>query len=292
MLYDNSLAITYKYATPADGGRHIFRMMPKDIAGVQRVVAASPTFKPEPAEWTRRTDFFGNDFIEADFVGSQSDMTFGVRARVERLVTAAPVDTSVSLAALKSEWESFASVDGHSPLHFLGRSDRITPQAEITDYARGFAGAATAMQVVVALGQALHRDMKFDAKATTVNTPVLEAFRKRRGVCQDFTHVMITGLRALGIPAGYVSGFLRTDPPPGKPRLEGADAMHAWVQAWCGRAAGWIEYDPTNNVFALVNHIVVARGRDYSDVSPVRGLTRMVGEQKSTQKVTVTPLVS
>jgi len=290
MLYDISLAINYKYEAAADGGRHVFRMMPKDIAGIQRVVAASPTFTPAPAEWVKRTDFFGNDFIEADFVGSQSEMTFGVRARVERLLTEVPEDRSISLPELKAGLENFLSVEAASPLHFLGPSARIKPAVEITAYAMRYAGDLSVMRTVSKIGNALHSDMKFDAKATTVDTPVLDAFRKRRGVCQDFTHVMITALRSLGIPAGYVSGFLRTDPPLGKPRLEGADAMHAWVQAWCGPDAGWIEYDPTNNCFALVNHIVVARGRDYSDVSPVRGLTRMFGEQKSTQKVTVTPL--
>ena len=88
--------------------------------------------------------------------------------------------------------------------------------------------------------------MRYDPDATEVDTPLAEAFAARHGVCQDFSHIMIAGLRSLGIPAGYVSGFLRTMPPPGKPRLEGADAMHAWVRAWCGAEAGWIEYDPTN----------------------------------------------
>ena len=88
--------------------------------------------------------------------------------------------------------------------------------------------------------------MNFDPEATTVDTPPAEAFARRHGVCQDFAQVMIACLRGVGVPAGYVSGFLRTDPPPGQPRLEGADAMHAWVRAWCGWQAGWIEYDPTN----------------------------------------------
>lgn len=110
------------------------------------------------------------------------------------------------------------------------------------------------------------------------------------GVCQDFAQVMIACLRGIGIPAGYVSGFLRTLPPPGRPRLEGADAMHAWVRAWCGWQAGWIEYDPTSAQVAGSDHIVVARGRDYGDVAPVKGVLRIAGDQKTEHAVDVVPV--
>ena len=154
----------------------------------------------------------------------------------------------------------------------------------------GGAGAGTACEAVLAVGRALHAEMRFDAEATEVDTTPREAFDARHGVCQDFTHVMIACLRGIGIPAGYVSGFLRTRPPPGKPRLEGADAMHAWVRAWCGREMGWIAYDPTNAMPEGEDHIVAARGRDYSDVAPVRGVTRSAGGHETTQAVDVIPL--
>ena len=147
----------------------------------------------------------------------------------------------------------------------------------------------TTLAIVRALSDALHRHMAFDAEATTVDTAPAEAFRERRGVCQDFTHIMIAGLRGIGIPARYVSGVLRTDPPPGGERLEGADAMHAWVSAWCGNETGWVEFDPTNAVAAGSDHIVIGYGRDYSDVAPVRGVLRSSGAQKSSQAVDVTP---
>ena len=130
----------------------------------------------------------------------------------------------------------------------------------------------------------------FDPEATTVDTPPAEAFARRHGVCQDFAQVMIACLRGVGIPAGYVSGFLRTNPPPGQPRLEGADAMHAWVRAWCGWQTGWIEFDPTNAIPAGTDHIVVARGRDYGDVAPVKGVLRIAGEQKTEHAVDVVPV--
>jgi transglutaminase-like putative cysteine protease len=109
-------------------------------------------------------------------------------------------------------------------------------------------------------------------------------------VCQDFSHVLIMALRSLGIPAGYVSGFLRTIPPPGKERLEGADAMHAWVRVWCGEADGYIELDPTNDIPAGSDHIVVGYGRDYADVAPVIGVLKSYGNQKITQAVDVVPV--
>jgi transglutaminase-like putative cysteine protease len=148
----------------------------------------------------------------------------------------------------------------------------------------------TTLQAVETIGLAIDRTMTFEPGSTQVNTPPEEAFARRRGVCQDFTHIMIGCLRAIGIPAAYVSGFLRTRPPEGKPRLEGADAMHAWVRAWCGPQVGWVEYDPTNGVRISDQHIVVAYGRDYGDVAPVRGVVRTSGTQQSSHAVDVAPL--
>ena len=121
-------------------------------------------------------------------------------------------------------------------------------------------------------------------------TKAADAFALRRGVCQDFSHVMIAGLRGLGIPAGYVSGFLRTIPPPGKERLEGADAMHAWVKVWCGLEAGWQEFDPTNGMRASNDHITVGYGRDYADVAPIVGVLKTTGSQTGEQAVDVIPV--
>ncbi|WP_034007179.1 transglutaminase-like domain-containing protein, partial [Pseudomonas aeruginosa] len=123
-----------------------------------------------------------------------------------------------------------------------------------------------------------------------VDTPVAEAFDMRAGVCQDFSHIMIAGLRGLGIPAGYVSGFLRTIPPAGKERLEGADATHAWVRVWCGLQLGWQEFDPTNAIPAGNDHITISHGRDYGDVSPISGVLKTSGAHEATQAVDVIPL--
>jgi transglutaminase-like putative cysteine protease len=135
----------------------------------------------------------------------------------------------------------------------------------------------------------MHADFVFDSSATEVTTPASEAFKARRGVCQDFAHIMISSVKGLGLPAAYVSGYLRTIPPLGQPRLEGADATHAWVALWCGVELGWIGFDPTNAVLAQNDHIVLARGRDYSDVAPIDGIILAPGRQTLNVQVDVIP---
>ena len=127
------------------------------------------------------------------------------------------------------------------------------------------------------------------SSASAWSTPLGEVFEKRHGVCQDFAHVMIAGLRGLGLPAAYVSGYLRTIPPPGQPRLQGADATHAWVSVWCGEGIGWIGFDPTNDLLVENDHIILAIGRDFSDVSPVDGI--IVGSRKQKLNVAVDVLL-
>ena len=291
MLYDVTLKIEYSYASAADASRQIMRLMPLDLPGEQRLVVGTQEVDPKPQEWINRNDFFGNRSVEIAYTRAHRDIVFTMQSRVERFERAAPQDTSPALAGLGVEIERSAGLDAMAPHHFLGTSQRVRPQRATTGYARSLTTeATTTYEAVIAIGKALYDDMTYDAEATTVDTPMLEAFEGRRGVCQDFSHIMIACLRGIGIPAGYVSGFLRTTPPPGKPRLEGADAMHAWVRAWCGASMGWIEYDPTNAIAVGANHIVVARGRDYSDVAPVKGMLRTSGDHTTEQYVDVVPL--
>lgn len=291
MIYDIGMTIAYEYDRPAVAGRHVLRLMPADVPGTQRRITGALSIRPEPAEQRHFTDFFGNAAVEVAFRDAHDEILFRVSARVERLAPPASLDMSPPLARLRDEILDARSLDGEAPHHFLGASPRTAPAAEMTAYAlEQVPPGATAVGAVEAIGLALHRDMNFDPEATTVDTPPSEAFARRHGVCQDFAQVMIACLRGIGIPAGYVSGFLRTDPPPGQPRLEGADAMHAWVRAWCGWDAGWIEFDPTNAIRAGTDHILVARGRDYGDVAPVKGVLRIVGGQKTEHAVDVVPV--
>jgi transglutaminase-like putative cysteine protease len=291
MLYDIGLTIAYEYDRPAVAGRHLLRLMPADLPGLQRRISGMLSILPQPAERRPLHDFFGNEAFEVAFRAEHDEILFRVAARVERIPQSPGLDISPRIERLGDEVAEYRGLDADAPHHFLGQSPRTAPSPEMTAYAREqLASGATAAAGVQAIGLALHRDMRFDPEATTVETPASEAFDRRHGVCQDFAQVMIACLRGVGIPAGYVSGFLRTEPPPGRPRLEGADAMHAWVRAWCGWQAGWIEYDPTNAMPAGTDHILVARGRDYGDVSPVKGILRIAGEQKTEHAVDVIPV--
>jgi transglutaminase-like putative cysteine protease len=146
------------------------------------------------------------------------------------------------------------------------------------------------LEAGIALAQRIQRDFAFDPTATLVDTPPHEAFAKRGGVCQDFAQIMLSGLRAAGLPAAYVSGYLRTLPPPGQPRLVGADATHAWVLLWCGPDLGWVGVDPTNGIWMAEDHVVMAIGRDYADIAPIDGIVLGSGAQAMHVSVDVEPL--
>jgi len=158
--------------------------------------------------------------------------------------------------------------------------------------AQYFDAEAGIVQAASALMAAIYREFKFAKGATSTSTPPAEAFALRKGVCQDFAHIMIMALRSLGIPAAYASGYLRTLPPPGAKRLVGADAMHAWANVWCGEELGWIGFDPTNNRLARENHIQIAMGRDYADVAPIDGIFIGSSPQKMATSVDVRQLES
>ena len=289
MLYDIRLHLHYDYAAAAGGGRHQIRVLPSTISGVQRVIAASLSFAPAPNERSDFSDFFGNNVTSIAFRDAHDALDIRMSARVSVSRPEPGLDVSPDIGRLRQELAAVRSLASASPHHFLAGSAHSGIDAAITAYARdSIAGsaAATAMN----LCNRIHRDFTYDGDATTVRTRASDAFKLKRGVCQDFSHIMIAGLRGLGIPAGYVSGFLRTIPPKGKPRLEGADAMHAWVKVWCGRDAGWQEFDPTNGMRASNDHITVGYGRDYSDVAPIVGVLKTTGGQVGEQAVDVIPV--
>lgn len=291
MRYNIRMSMGYQYAMPSDRVRALVRLLPSDLIGRQIVSARLLSIRPRPGERHDGSDFFGNAMSALAFHHPIERIDLKLEARVERIAPPPSLDLSPNLDGLACEVAAHTGLQAFAPHHFLGPSVRVAPDPSITAFARDQIGAQmTTMQIVEAIGSAINGAMRFDANATHVDTPPAEAFMARHGVCQDFTHIMIAALRALGIPSGYVSGFLRTIPPPGQPRLEGADAMHAWASAWCGSENGWVEYDPTNACFVGLDHVAVAYGRDYSDVSPLKGVLRTVGEQESHHTVDVEPL--
>lgn len=288
MLYDLRLTLTYDYDAPVHGGRHHIRVAPTSVPGTQRVIASSLAFSPQPQRVTSFIDFFGNTVSDVSLVAPHEKFEVRLTARVQVEEHAERADFSPDLEQLALEISRYWSVEATSPQHFLAASPRVPLVPEITAYtAEKTASAETVLAKAMALCLAIHKDFKYDPKATDVETKPAEAFQLRKGVCQDFAHVMISGLRGMGIPAGYVSGFLRTLPPPGKPRLEGADAMHAWVRVWCGTHMGWVEFDPTNAMLAGADHIAIGHGRDYADISPIVGVLRTHGSHETRQSVDV-----
>lgn len=291
MLYDVSLTIDYAYAAASDRARNLLRLLPSDVDGVQRVRQRLLEVTPMPEERRDGVDFFGNAMSMVAWHHPIDALSLKLTAKIERFDPDPPLDLSPPLADFARELHGVHTLGPDSPHHFTSASPLVSPAPEMAAYARDALNPdMTVMQAVEAVGRALYQDMEFDPDATDVNTPPEEAFANRHGVCQDFAHVMIAALRGIGIPSGYVSGFLRTFPPPGQPRLEGADAMHAWVRAWVGPETGWIEFDPTNDQYAGTDYITVGYGRDYGDVSPVRGVMRTSGGQESHQAVDVIPL--
>jgi transglutaminase-like putative cysteine protease len=174
---------------------------------------------------------------------------------------------------------------------FLFESAHVRIKHELADFAAPCFPPGTPVLVGArALMAKIFREFKFDPEATTVSTPVMEVLENKRGVCQDFAHLMIACLRALGLAARYVSGYLLTRPPPGKPRLVGADASHAWVSVYApGFAGDWVDFDPTNNLLPDTEHITVAIGRDFGDISPLRGIILGGGGAEPEVEVTVMP---
>jgi transglutaminase-like putative cysteine protease len=286
VIYDIRHVTTYSYESPVSFARCSLRLEPVSGDG-QQLVSHSVEIKPQPAERTIRHDFFGTHtesvLIETPHRNLRIDSQS--RVNVSRMTPARDASSPPweSIRDLAFESNSLAA---SSPINFVFKSPLVPVLRPVTGYAamsvadgRGILGGA------VDLMHRIRTEFKYDPKATVISTPLHEVFEKRHGVCQDFAHVMISGLRGLGLPAAYVSGYLRTIPPPGKARLQGADATHAWVSLWCGEEIGWIGFDPTNDVLVANDHIILAVGRDFSDVSPVDGI--IVGSRKQKLAVAV-----
>jgi len=284
VIYDIRHVTTYSYESPVGFARCSLRLEPRSGDG-QQLVSHAVEIRPRPAERTVRHDFFGTHTESVLIEAPHRNLRIDSRSRVS-VLRCAPDRAAPSLA-----WETVrdvafeaTSLGPASPIGYVFASPLVPVQQAVTLYAtQSFPSGRGILAGVVDLMHRIRTEFKYDPKATVISTPLDEVFEKRHGVCQDFAHVMIAGLRGLGLPAAYVSGYLRTIPPPGKPRLQGADATHAWVSLWCGDDVGWVGLDPTNDLLVENDHIVLAVGRDFSDVSPVDGI--IVGSRK--QKLTV-----
>ena len=248
---------------------------------------------PAPSTRSHRTDYFGNAVCEFSFnqgyqeleVSAVSDVSISSRASAAGQASP-PWDTVAErIRAQRSEGDLAA-------YEFAFDSPRVQTFPAVADYARSsFPPGRPIAEALADLMGRLHADFTYDPKATTVTTSVEEVFELRRGVCQDFAHVGLAAVRSMGIAARYVSGYLQTHPPAGKPRLLGSDASHAWISVYCG-PLGWVDLDPTNNLFPDLEHITLGWGRDYSDVPPVRGVFIGGGRNRHSVSVDVSPIES
>ncbi|MDR6852726.1 transglutaminase-like putative cysteine protease [Sphingomonas sp. BE123] len=202
-----------------------------------------------------------------------------------------PAADDPTLAQIAADARASRDAGPASPASYLFPSPLIPLDRDIAQWcAQELDPQRGALDAAIGLARRIQNEFDFDPTATLVDTPPREAFLKRGGVCQDFAQIMISGLRAAGLPAAYASGYLRTLPPPGQPRLVGADATHAWVLLWCGPERGWVGVDPTNGIWMASDHVVVAIGRDYSDIAPIDGIVLGSGAQNMTVSVDVAPL--
>ena len=212
------------------------------------------------------------------------------RVVVDRLVPM-PRDDDPTLAEIAAAARASRDPGPAGPANYLFPSPLIPLDRDIAAWcAQELDPDCPCLEAAIALARRIQDEFTFDAEATLVDTPPHEAFMKRGGVCQDFAQIMITGLRAAGLPAAYASGYIRTIPPPGEKRLVGADATHAWVLLWCGPALGWVGVDPTNGIWMAGDHIIMAIGRDYGEIAPIDGVLLGTGAQKLTVSVDVAPL--
>jgi len=273
---------SYTYEDPVPLSQQLLHLTPRALpwqARERHVLAIEPV----PAETGEREDYFGNPVTQILLAAPHQSLA--VRSESTVTVEARPAPSA------GEPWEKVrdAARGDIEPAQVLFESPHVEIFRDLSSYASpSFARGRPVFAGARELTRRIHADFRFDPRATSVSTPLREVMARRHGVCQDFAHLMIGCLRALGIPARYVSGYILTDPPPGKPRLVGADASHAWVAVWCGEA-GWAELDPTNDCLVEDEHITLAWGRDFSDVTPMRGVILGGGDQELSVRVTVTP---
>jgi transglutaminase-like putative cysteine protease len=292
MIYDVRQTTTYAYASPAAYAQHILRLVP--IARErQRVTAAALDIDPAPVRRREGRDFFENRTTTIEIDAPHNTLVVKLAARITvEPVGAADLDATPPWESVRDMTIASHDLGPQSPAHFIYPSRLISLDPEIRDYVgESFPAARPILAAAVEVMNRIKADFTYELGATTVTTAPSMSFALRRGVCQDFAHIMISGLRGLGLPAAYVSGYLRTVPRSGAARLEGADAMHAWVMVWCGDA-GWWGLDPTNALIASDDHVVLAIGRDYADAAPIGGVMLGSGQQRLNTAVDVIPVAS
>jgi len=278
----------YRYADGVSNSQHDLHLLPRNLPR-QRCLSSALTIEPAPIVCRERTDYFGNRATHVVLATAHTQLTVTAQSLVEvesppPLAVGEDVPWREAVAAMAAPGCDLHTQEMTYP------SPLATPWADLRDYAwPSFSPDRPLLEASVDLMARIHRDFAYDPLATTIATPLAEVFDKRRGVCQDFAHLMIACLRSLGLSARYVSGYLSTTPPPGKPRLQGADASHAWLAIHSPRF-GFVDLDPTNDRVVGDTHVTLAIGRDFGDVTPLRGVILGGGRHELHVGVDVVPV--
>lgn len=272
MRYQISHSTTYQYAVPISLCHNIACLLPRQTPQ-QQVVSSYLQITPRAAYVQERSDFFGNRLHH--FAVQRTHQSLTVTAHSEVVVRALEYPGLLQT----TRWEEVRdnilldnSAQGLEARGYILPSPFITPTSTIRAFAEiSFQPHRTVLEAMLDLNHRIFTEFTYDPHFTTVVTPLEDVLQYRRGVCQDFAHLAIACVRAMGIPARYVSGYLETLPPPGQEKLQGADASHAWLSVY-DPMLGWADFDPTNDQIPSHQHITTAWGRDYSDVSPLQGM--------------------
>jgi transglutaminase-like putative cysteine protease len=262
----------YRYGDVVTTSHHEARLSPRD-SEAQRTVHHEITIEPAPEARRRRFDYFGNRAVHFSLSEPHRSLEVIARSVVEVIpLRPPPLSASISWESVRDLVASDHKRDSLDAYAMVFASPLVPTVEGIFEYAQvSFTPGRPVLEAVRELVGRIHGEFAYDPRATEVSTPLQDVLRNKRGVCQDFAHFAIACLRAHGLPARYVSGYLLTRPPPGKPKLVGADASHAWFATFVPEY-GWVDFDPTNNLIPEGEHITAACGRDFSDVTPIRGV--------------------
>lgn len=279
---------TYEYTEPVSLCQNVAHLSAR-CSSRQRSEPPVLAISPEPAVIEERVDFFGNPVHYFTIQEPHRELTVRAEHRIGVSVETPPEPDTAPWEAVRDQLTCDRSPMWLDAYQFVFDSRYVAADARYAEYAaKSFTPGRPILDAALDLTTRIHKEFVYDPRATTLATPVGEVFEKRRGVCQDFAHLMLACLRSLGLAARYVSGYLSTLPPPGKPRLVGADATHAWVSVFCGDI-GWVDLDPTNDQIPGVRHLLLAWGRDYDDVSPLKGVILGGGQHIVKVSVDVRP---
>lgn len=289
MIYDITHRTTYTYASPVSLSQHLLHLTPRSTPS-QVCHHHSLLVEPAPTVNSEGLDFFGNPTAYLTLEEPHNRLTILASSQIEVMPVSPPA------ARTTTPWETVKTVlaDRSVPqalgAHQFVFDSPFTYSDTVLEFARdSFPAECPILEGAIGLMSRIFREFKYEGGVTDINTPVDKVLRDRRGVCQDFAHLQIAALRSLGLPARYVSGYLRTHPPEGQQRRIGADASHAWLAVWVPEF-GWVDLDPTNDMIPRDEHISVAWGRDYGDVSPINGMMLGGGEHTIAVAVDVKPV--